>query len=510
MSRKAAASVGLARNNTVKFQKKKYAARGSAITTNTFNNMLDESQQPKRRRRRSTLGNRDKKTWDFEDQFNLDDIHVMGSNDILERMKEYVNHEFEKAHKGMSKLRLKRYWKKVRGKQLNEEQEKNRLRQKFILEHLHGEQRKMFEKELLEETLVNDDDSAPKFEMVTHIANKNRGTCRCQILRSSDNWSTGIKQSESSILNAYLELISNAKKFIYIENQFFISNPGKGGIVKNPIAKALKNRILDAHSNNEKFMIIVFIPLMPGFEGDVLKGDSAVLKTQIKYQQETISKGKNSLFTLLENEGVNPSDYIKFYGLRQHALMNNVPKTEIIYIHSKLMIVDDRKVIMGSANINDRSMLGTRDSELAVLIEDENVIESKLGGETFLVGEMPYRFRTEIFMEHYGADTPEEVQDPLSPVFKKRFDERCSTNTKMYRRIFKAEPDNSQTTNKALKKDRADMSEQGEEEFLERYNELSPHIKGHFVEYPTNYMKDVNLGLKMFDKEKIVPAINFV
>ena len=33
------------------------------------------------------------------------------------------------------------------------------------------------------------------------------------------------------------------------------------------------------------------------------------------------------------------------------------------------MIVDDRSVIMGSANINDRSMLGYRDSEIAVKME---------------------------------------------------------------------------------------------------------------------------------------------
>lgn len=44
--------------------------------------------------------------------------------------------------------------------------------------------------------------------------------------------------------------------------------------------------------------------------------------------------------------------------------------TEIIYIHSKLMIVDDRVVLIGSANINDRSLLGSRDTELAVVIED--------------------------------------------------------------------------------------------------------------------------------------------
>ena len=30
------------------------------------------------------------------------------------------------------------------------------------------------------------------------------------------------------------------------------------------------------------------------------------------------------------------------------------------------MIIDDQKVIMGSSNINDRSLLGNRDSEIAV------------------------------------------------------------------------------------------------------------------------------------------------
>lgn len=33
------------------------------------------------------------------------------------------------------------------------------------------------------------------------------------------------------------------------------------------------------------------------------------------------------------------------------------------------MIVDDKIAICGSANINDRSMIGKRDSEIAVLIE---------------------------------------------------------------------------------------------------------------------------------------------
>ena len=34
------------------------------------------------------------------------------------------------------------------------------------------------------------------------------------------------------------------------------------------------------------------------------------------------------------------------------------------------MIIDDKIVLCGSANINDRSMMGSRDSEIAVVIED--------------------------------------------------------------------------------------------------------------------------------------------
>ncbi|KAG5070876.1 hypothetical protein JHK86_006087 [Glycine max] len=38
----------------------------------------------------------------------------------------------------------------------------------------------------------------------------------------------------------------------------------------------------------------------------------------------------------------------------------------MIYVHSKGMIVDDEYVILGSANINQRSIEGTRDTEIAM------------------------------------------------------------------------------------------------------------------------------------------------
>jgi phospholipase D1/2 len=55
--------------------------------------------------------------------------------------------------------------------------------------------------------------------------------------------------------------------------------------------------------------------------------------------------------------------------------------TELLYIHSKVMIVDDKRVIMGSANINDRSQKGDGDSEIALVVEDTDMIKTTMDGK---------------------------------------------------------------------------------------------------------------------------------
>ena len=37
-----------------------------------------------------------------------------------------------------------------------------------------------------------------------------------------------------------------------------------------------------------------------------------------------------------------------------------------VYVHSKMTIVDDEYILIGSANINQRSLSGERDSEIAM------------------------------------------------------------------------------------------------------------------------------------------------
>ena len=85
------------------------------------------------------------------------------------------------------------------------------------------------------------------------------------------------------------------------------------------------------------------------------------------WQFNTISQDKSSLLPRVAELTPHPEDYLEFYSLRSHGILGDQPVTELIYIHSKLMIVDDHIVICGSANINDRSQEGYKDSELAVI-----------------------------------------------------------------------------------------------------------------------------------------------
>ena len=61
------------------------------------------------------------------------------------------------------------------------------------------------------------------------------------------------------------------------------------------------------------------------------------------------------------------------------------------------MIVDDQKVIIGSANINDRSMLGDRDSELAVCVEDTRTVPSVMNSQPYKAGWYASTLRKALF-----------------------------------------------------------------------------------------------------------------
>ena len=61
------------------------------------------------------------------------------------------------------------------------------------------------------------------------------------------------------------------------------------------------------------------------------------------------------------------------------------------------MIIDDQMAICGSANINDRSLLGHRDSEFGMVINDLDEEDARMNNEVVKVGKFCSSWRKKLF-----------------------------------------------------------------------------------------------------------------
>jgi phosphatidylserine/phosphatidylglycerophosphate/cardiolipin synthase-like enzyme len=114
--------------------------------------------------------------------------------------------------------------------------------------------------------------------------------------------------------------------------------------------------------------------------------------------------------------------------------------TELIYIHSKLIIVDDREALIGSANINDRSQVGKRDSEVALFVRDTEFTPSRLAGAAYESGVFAGSLRRYLFQEHLGL-LPRQLNSPSrGPQFDSSDHASSSPNTRR-RQTAAANPD---------------------------------------------------------------------
>ncbi|KAI9768853.1 MAG: Phospholipase D1 [Geoglossum simile] len=241
------------------------------------------------------------------------------------------------------------------------------------------------------------------------------GTCEVQILRSCSPWSIGTANLvEHSIMNAYIKLIEQSDHFVYIENQFFISScEMEGTRIENTIGDALVERIIRAYRNGEDWRATIIIPLMPGFQNTVDSQDGTSVRLIMQCQYRSICRGSTSIFGRLRAHDIDPEDYIQFYSLRSWGKLgpDKMLVTEQLYIHAKCMIVDDRVAIIGSANINERSMLGTRDSECAAIVRDTDMLSSVMAGKPYLVGRFPHTLRVRLMREHLGINVDEIMEE---------------------------------------------------------------------------------------------------
>ncbi|KAK2745422.1 hypothetical protein FQN57_003765 [Myotisia sp. PD_48] len=382
----------------------------------------------------------------------------------------------------------------------------------------------------------------------------------CQIVRSISKWSDGT-ETEHSIMDAYVSIIRESEHFVYIENQFFITATSDAQKpVKNKIGAAITERILRAARAGQKYKMIVVIPAIPGFPGDLRDDGSLGTRAIMEFQYNSINRGGNSIMEVIAREGFNPMDYIRFYNLRNYDRINvsaamrqaeqqsgvnyeaarhqydsaltgsgppafdtttsypqyqraaqqvahgqqssasgrwdsvsecymlggedirNVPwehpepqseidayVTEELYVHSKVLIADDRTVICGSANLNDRSQLGFHDSEIAVIIQDPAPLETTMNGQQYVVSRFAATLRRQLCRKHLGLIRPQDYQhpdanfepvgvpnqydwnsaedrlvaDPISDSFLSLWNMCAKQNTEVFRKVFHAVPDDT-------------------------------------------------------------------
>ncbi len=134
--------------------------------------------------------------------------------------------------------------------------------------------------------------------------------------------------------------------------------------------------------------------------------------------------------------------------------------------HVQVCIADDRVAIVGSANMNDRSQLGDHDSEIAVVVEDPNPIDSFMDGEPYRAARFAATLRRQLFRKHlgllkpqdmerpdqnfhplgapnvydYGSPEDQAVMDPLADNFLNFWNTRAHTNTHAFGKIFHPVP----------------------------------------------------------------------
>jgi len=112
-------------------------------------------------------------------------------------------------------------------------------------------------------------------------------------------------------------------------------------------------------------------------------------------------------------------------------------------------------MIIGSQNINDRSLLGSRDSELGILVHrDSNLVKSTMNGKSLNVSKFVQDFRLRVWAEHLGIpkDKLQDYADVCSPkVYKDLFYLRAQENTKILNKAFPFMPQDSITTISKMK-----------------------------------------------------------
>lgn len=279
---------------------------------------------------------------------------------------------------------------------------------------------------------------------------------------------------------AVKHLMSNTGTSIKAALTMVGNNPQGDKLPDNLICKALGDRIEQAIRWGMPFHAYIVLPVHP--EGQL--NDIAIVG-QIHWTMQSLVYGSHSLVNRIRcaiaakrlcknhiNQGQwqqaleaaregpdtkRPIDQVSFeqwgayltlLNLRNCEVVGGQVRTEQIYVHSKLLIADDSIVIMGSANINDRSLKGQRDSELAVYIQDKTIVKAPLNGKPTEVMKFGHELRKALWRKHLGLTSggngivkpatalASMIDKPSAPETIKAIQALASSNQAIYERTF--------------------------------------------------------------------------
>ncbi len=214
------------------------------------------------------------------------------------------------------------------------------------------------------------------------------------------------QQTEHSIQLAYRQNIDRAERFIYIENQYFMGSGKHWGqpSLRNDIPQRLVQRILTQAHAGKPFHVYVVMPMFP--EGDpvsaanleVRRNEWSTIEYMVRALHGELGDGWPrylSFYFLANWRKLTPSQHSK---ATDRATLVRDHMRYMVYVHSKLMLMDDRYLLFGSCNLNDRGLSGTGDSEIACGVWPSHGEEREAARVR--------RFREQLWREHFGQALP--------------------------------------------------------------------------------------------------------
>jgi phosphatidylserine/phosphatidylglycerophosphate/cardiolipin synthase-like enzyme len=162
-----------------------------------------------------------------------------------------------------------------------------------------------------------------------------RGTHAVQVLRTYPARNPGYPfapKGERTIANFYRKAFARARSLLYIEDQYFWSRE-----VGESLAGALRR--------SPELRVIVVVPKFPDRDGMITGPAHRV--------------GQDRMLSIVLGAG---GDRVAVYDIENEQ---GTP----IYVHAKIVVIDDEVALLGSDNLNRRSW--THDSELSIAVVDD-------------------------------------------------------------------------------------------------------------------------------------------